>query len=75
MDAVSHEGYPFSKIAQDYDFAPQIMYACQLGVLEKVELLGSQVEMESLESDTPKFKISIHIEEREGRPAVCVQYN
>lgn len=75
MDAVYHEIYPFTEIAAEYDFSPQIMYACQLGVIEKKELDGREIEMKSLEDDTPKFKLSIHIEERQGSPAVCVQYN
>ncbi|MCQ4635722.1 amino acid adenylation domain-containing protein [Anaerovorax odorimutans] len=74
-DAVSYEEYPFTKIAADYDFAPQIMYACQLGVLELPMVSGQPVELDSMESDHPKFKLSIHIEERDGNPAVCLQYN
>lgn len=75
MDTVAHEIYPFTQITADYDFKPHIMYACQLGVLEKTELNGREIEMESLEGEKPKFKISIHIEERQGQPAVCIQYN
>ncbi|MCM1380707.1 MAG: amino acid adenylation domain-containing protein, partial [Muribaculaceae bacterium] len=73
--AVSSEDYPFAKIYEDYGFTPEIMYACQLGVAGVHTVFGETVETESLESDKPKFKISVHIEERDGSPAVCVQYN
>ncbi|MEG0829785.1 MAG: amino acid adenylation domain-containing protein [Anaerovoracaceae bacterium] len=75
VDVVYHEIYPFTQIASDYGFSPQIMYACQLGVLEKVECFGKEVVAENLESDRPKFKIAIHIEDRNETPAICLQYN
>lgn len=73
--AIAYEDYPFTKIAADYAFSPEIMYACQLGVLEEYKVEEQGIEIENLESDKPKFKLSVHIEERDGTPAVCLQYN
>ncbi len=75
LDVVSYEDYPFTKIAADYGFTPEIMYACQLGVVEEHRVGGEVIQIESMESDRPKFKVSVHIEERDGRPSVCIQYN
>ena len=75
LDVVSYEDYPFTKIAADYGFTPEIMYACQLGVVEEQRVGGEAVQIESMESDRPKFKVSVHIEERNGEPLVCLQYN
>jgi amino acid adenylation domain-containing protein len=76
LKAIAYEDYPFTKIAAQYGFAPQIMYACQLGVLdEKIVLEGEELQIEEIVPQVPKFKISVHIEERDGRIGVCVQYN
>ncbi len=74
-DVIAHEDYPFAKIAADYGFVPEIVYACQLGILEDWTLKGHPVKMESMELKISKFKLSIHIEERNGSPAIVLQYN
>lgn len=75
LDVVAHEDYPFTKIAADYGFSPEIMYACQLGVVEEHRVGGEAIRIENMESDKPKFRLSVHIEERDGAPSVCLQYN
>lgn len=75
IDTISYEAYPFTRLAAKYGFAPQIMYACQLGVLNEFTLGGETVGQEGLELNIPKFKISVHIEERDSKIAICVQYN
>lgn len=74
-DVITHEEYPFARIAADYGFAPEIVYACQLGILDDWSMDGHKVEMESLELRIAKFKLSIHIEERDGVPSIVLQYN
>ena len=54
---------------------PEIMYACQLGVVEEHRVGSEAIQIENMESDKPKFKLSVHIEERDGGPCVCLQYN
>ncbi|MEG0377988.1 MAG: condensation domain-containing protein, partial [Eubacterium sp.] len=75
INTTANEIYPFTKLAADYGYAPDIMYACELGVLKDFNLDGQPATLLPLGLEVPKFKISIHIEEREGQPAVCVQYN
>lgn len=74
-ETVEHEDYPFARISADHGFAPQIVYACQLGVLDAWMLQGRPVSLEGLELRRAKFKLSIHIEPREGHPAIVLQYN
>lgn len=73
--AIRHSAYPFVKRAGRYGYTPQINYACQLGVDNTITLEGSPVTEEVLTNPLPKFHISIHIETKNGAPAVCVQYN
>lgn len=74
-ETIRHENYPFAQIAADYNFKPEIMYAYQVGVLNEYKVNNQPVGMESLELKVPKFKLSIHIEEREGKVCVVLQYN
>ena len=68
---LSHEDYPFARIATDYGFRPAIAYAYQVGVLSDYTVGGKPVGQELLELNVPKFKINIKIESR----GVVVQYD
>ena len=68
---LSHEDYPFARIANDYNFRPSIAYAYQVGVLSQYSVNGESIAQELLELNVPKFKINIKIESR----GVVVQYD
>lgn len=74
-DSIGYEYYPFDKLSAKYNFSPQLMYVCQIGVLDQVEMDGELIERQFLEAGTSKFKITVSIEERDGDIGVCVQYN
>jgi len=74
-DSVAHEGYPYVNIAQDYGYSPTIMYTNQLGVTGDYEIGGEKIRFEALTGNRPKFKLSVHIEERDGEMVFAVQYN
>ena len=74
-DTVEHESYPFSRISTEYNYTPQIMYACQLGVMEEIEVNGKPVGFEGLEPKIAKFKLAIHIDTVGDAPAIVLQYN
>ena len=59
---LSHEEYPFAKIAADFGFRPAIAFAYQVGVLSPYTVNGKPVRQELLELNVPKFKINIKIE-------------
>jgi non-ribosomal peptide synthetase component F len=72
---INHENYPFINIATDYNYFPSIMYACELGILKDFTIDNESVSINTLHTTQPKFKISIHIEERDGEIVFAVQYN
>lgn len=74
-EAVRHSAYPFLKLLDRYGYSPRINYACQLGIDTPVSIAGAEVDEEILSMPKPKFDVSIHIETRDGAPAVCIQYN
>ena len=73
--ALLHEELALADIAEQYRYAPFVNYACELGVGEPLVLAGRECPVEMLTLSSPKFPVSIHIEERHGRHALCVQYD
>ena len=74
-DTLTHEKYPFARIANDYDLSAEIMFAYQMGVIDHYIVNGQRLEIESLELDTPKFRIAFYIQEQEGVPGVLIEYD
>ena len=74
-ETLTHEKYPFAQIANDYDLSAEIMFAYQMGVIDHYIVNGQQLEIESLELDTPKFRIAFFIQEEEGVPGVVIEYD
>jgi amino acid adenylation domain-containing protein len=72
---IRNEDYPFYKIASKYGYQPDIMYAYQVGVLGAYKVKGEALETEKLELERAKFKLSVHIEERDGKTCIVLQYN
>ena len=74
-ETLTHEKYPFAQIAADYDLSAEIMFAYQMGVIDQYVVNGQNLEIESLELNTPKFRIAFYIQEKEGVPGVVVEYD
>ena len=74
-ETLTHEKYPFAQIANDYDLSAEIMFAYQMGVIDQYIVNGQKLDIESLELDTPKFRIAFFIQEEEGVPGVVIEYD
>ena len=72
---LEHENYPFAQIAADYDLSAEIMFAYQVGVLNRYAIGDKELEMENLELNVPKFRIAFYIQEHEGKPSVTIDYD
>ena len=70
-DTINHEKYPFARIASDYGFVPNIMYEYQIGVVDQ----SHGLKREFLGLELSKFKLAVHIEERDGSAYVALYYN
>lgn len=75
LNAVTHEYYPYTKVVTQYNYAPNIVFAYQLGILEQKTVNGKAVEVENLELKAPKFKLAINIENRNGQVCIVAKYN
>ena len=71
---IEHEKYPFARIAADYGYQPHIVFEYQIGVIGKADIPGLK-SREALNNESAKFKLAIHIEYRDGKPAVVLYYN
>lgn len=60
-DTLSHEQYPFSQIAADYGFKPEIVFEYQVGVLDNNIVHGEKATLKGLSLDLAKFKMKIVI--------------
>ena len=64
-DSVSHEGYPFTRIAREYLFEPSVMYVCQLGLVDSGYTIGGdEVKWELMSSKEAKFQLSLYVSDR-----------
>ncbi len=70
-----HEQYPYAQIAADHGFFPSIMYACELGIVADHVIDAKPMTLLPFGLETPKFKISIHVEERDGEFVFAVAYD
>ena len=75
LDVMKYECYPFTKISDKYNIFPEFLYAYQTGVLSTMKINGKKVELENLELETPKFKLSVAIEDTEDQFKIVSQYN
>ena len=72
---IEHEKYPFARIAADYNYQPQIVFEYQIGVIGKADIPGLK-SIEAIHNlGTAKFKLAVHIEYQDGKPAVVLYYN
>ena len=74
-ETLRHENYPFAQIAADYDLSAEIMFAYQMGVIDQYVINGQKLDIESLELDTPKFRVAFYIQEKDDMPGVCIEYD
>ncbi len=73
---IEHENYPFMQLADKFGYSTEIMYECQLGVSGKEHTVGDAVyTAQFMKLETPKFKVTISIEDREDGIAVSIRYN
>lgn len=73
--SIENEIYPYAQLCAKYGYAPSFVYEYQLGVVDDLVINGNKIERDYLDMNTAKFKTAVHIEERNGKPYVIVQYN
>ena len=72
---LSHGSYPFNEIVKEFGYETSIMYACELGVASPFKINETEVDVELFEQSFSKFKLSVHVEERNGEYVFALQYD
>lgn len=76
LGSIEHEDYPFMQLADKFGYSTEIMYECQLGVGGAVRTVGdAEYTSQFLKLETPKFKVTVAIEDRTDGVAVSIRYN
>jgi len=72
---LENEKYPFAKISDRYGISPELVFVYEVGVIEDFTVKGKKVRMSEMALSSPKFKITILVEERDSKICLVSQYN
>ncbi len=75
INAVANEAYPYAYVCRKFNYAPHIMYAYQLGVVDELRIDGKLIERELIDEQRVKFDTGVFIEKTDGKECVNVLYN
>lgn len=67
VNAVSNEIYPYADVCRKFNYAPNILYAYQLGVSEDLYIDQQKIENDAIGERRVKFKTAVYIEKTMGR--------
>lgn len=75
VNAVSNEIYPYADVCRKFNYAPNILYAYQLGVSEDLYIDQQKIENDAIGERRVKFKTAVYIEKNNGQESINVLYN
>ena len=62
VDTLANEDYPFGRIVEKFGYAANIMFAYQVGVLDRYSCGNGEIGMQKLELRKAKFPVAVFIE-------------
>jgi len=72
---LENEYYPFAKISNKFNINAELVFVYQLGIVDKFIVNNQDVTMETMELSAPKFKVTILVEEHDGKICLVSEYN
>ncbi len=72
---LENESYPFAKISNKFSLNPELVFVYEVGVIDHFIVDNQEITMEELELSAPKFKVTILVEEKEGKISLVASYN
>ncbi len=75
INAVDNEEYPYVEVCRRFNYAPHILYAYQLGVVDEFYIDGKLIEREIIDERHAKFDTGVYIEKVGDKECVNVLYN
>lgn len=74
-ETLRHENYPFVRVAQDYGYKSNIMFAYQVGVIDSYHVGHEELEIKTLTLDKAKFPLYIAVTGTTESARVVVEYD
>ena len=75
LNVLTYSSYPLTEISNEFDIAPEILYAYHGKIIEDIEIGGMKVERQSLDYEGLKFKISLNVVEVDNQYRIFCEYN
>jgi len=75
LNVLSYSSYPLTEISNEFDIAPEILYAYHGKIIEDIEIGGMKVERQSIDYEGLKFKININVVEVDDQYRIFCEYN
>ena len=75
LNVLTYSSYPLTEISNEYDIAPEILYAYHGKIIEDIEIGGMNVERQSIDYEGLKFKININVVEVDNQYRIFCEYN
>ena len=75
LKSIGYECYPFIKIFDKYGISPEFSYAYQIGVVEDIIINKHVMKLESLATESPKFKLAVYVEDGGENFNLISRYN
>ena len=75
LDSIEHEIYPYADVCRKFSYAPNILYAYQIGVADEFCIDGERIDKEPIGERRVKFKTGIYVEKNRGEDCVDILYN
>ena len=75
LNVLTYSSYPLTEISNEFDIAPEILYAYHGKIIEDIEIGGMSVERQSLDYEGLKFKISLNVVEVDNQYRIFCEYN
>ena len=76
VDTMANEDYPYGRIVEKFGYMANILYAYQVGVLNRYACSEGEIELQKLRIQKAKFPVSVFVEgSAEKGGAINVQYD
>lgn len=75
LNVLTYSSYPLTKLSNDYDIMPEVLYAYHGKIIDDIYINGELVERQSLDYDGLKFKININVVEIDNQYRIFCEYN
>ncbi len=75
LNVLTYSSYPLTKISDDFDIVPEILYAFHGKDIEDIEMDGMTLKREAIGDADVKFKISINVKQVDDKYNINCEYN